>query len=75
MVLLSKLAQLKLPSFVVDWRCSFLARRGQQCKVNGKLPVVTSIGRSIVQGSGTVLTVYIVFKSDLHDLSQLNDMF
>ena len=49
-VLLSKLAQLNLPSFVVKWICSFLAGTGQQCKVNGNLSVVASISCSIVQG-------------------------
>ena len=36
-ILLSKLAQLKLPGFVINWICSFLSGRGQQCKVNGAL--------------------------------------
>ena len=73
-VLMSKLVQLNLPSFVINWICSFLDGRGQQCKVNGKLSMVASIGRSIVQGSGIGPTLYIVMKSDLHALSHLNDM-
>jgi len=36
-VLLSKRAQLNLP--IVVWICSFLAGKGQQCKVNGKLSI------------------------------------
>jgi len=51
-ILLSKLAQLNLPGFVVNWICSFLAGKGQQCKVNVQLSMVANIGRSIVQGSG-----------------------
>jgi len=51
-VLFSKLAQLNLPSFVVNWICSFLEGRGQQCKVNGRLSTVAITGHSIVQGSG-----------------------
>ena len=74
-VLMSKLVQLNLPSFVVNCICSFLAGRGQQCKVNGKLSMVASIGRSIVQGSGIGPTLYIVMKSDLHALSRLKDTF
>jgi len=74
-VLLSKLAQLNLPSYVVNWICSFLAGRGQQCKVNGQLSTVANIGRSIVQGSGIGPTLYVVMKNDLHALSQLNDLF
>ena len=29
-ILMTKFTQLKLPSFVVNWICSFLAARGQQ---------------------------------------------
>ena len=43
-VLMFKLVQL---SFVINRICSFLAGRGQQCKVNGKLSMVASIGRSM----------------------------
>jgi len=35
-VLMSKLVQLNLPTFVINWICYFPAGRGQQCKVNGK---------------------------------------
>jgi len=38
-VLLSELAHFNLPSFVVNWICSFLAGRDQQWKVNGKLSI------------------------------------
>ena len=30
-VLMSKLVQLNLPTFVINWICSFLAGRGQHC--------------------------------------------
>jgi len=59
---------------VVNWICSFLAGRGQQCKVNDKLSVVANTGCGIVQESGIGSTLYIVMKSDLHTMSQLNDM-
>ena len=36
---------------------------------------VANIGLGIVQGSGIGPTLYIVMKSDLHIMSQLNDMF
>ena len=36
-ILLSKLAQLNLPAFIINWICSFLTGRSQQCKVNGAL--------------------------------------
>ena len=36
-ILLSKLIQLNIPTFIVKWICSFLSGRGQQCKINGLL--------------------------------------
>jgi len=44
--------QLKLPGFVINWICSCLSGRGQQCKVNGALSDSARIGLSIVQGCG-----------------------
>jgi len=46
-VLVSKLVQLNLPSFVINWICSFLAGGGQQCKV---LPTTILL---ILQGTAT----------------------
>jgi len=74
-ILLSKLAQLNLSAFVINWICSFLTGRSQQCKVNGVLSDAINIGLSIVQGSGIGQTLYIVMKSDLCALSELNDKF
>jgi len=74
-ILLSKLVQLKLPGFVINWICSFSSGRGQQCKVNGALSDNASIGLSIVQGSGIGPTVYLFLKSDLLAISELNDIF
>ena len=68
-ILLSKLAQLNLPAFVINWICSFLSGRSQQCKVNGALSDAINIGLSIVQGSGIGPTLYIVMKSDVPCLS------
>ena len=51
-ILLHKLSQLSLPGFVINWICSFLSGRGQQCKINGLLSDVIDTGLSIVQGSG-----------------------
>ena len=36
---------------------------------------VTSIGLSIMQGSGIGPTLYLVMKSDLRTISELNDIF
>jgi len=74
-ILLHKLSQLSLPWFVVNWICSFLYDRGQQCKVNGLLSNVIDIGLNIVQGSGICPTLYIVMKNDLCTVSAVNDIF
>ena len=52
-----------------------MSGRRQQCKINGLLSNVANVGLGIVQGSGIGPTLYIVVKSDLHRMSQLNDMF
>ena len=57
-VLMSKLVQLELPSFVINWICSFLTGRGQQCKVNDTVSSLVDIGLSIVQGSGIGRIMY-----------------
>jgi len=64
-ILLYKLVQLKLPGFVINWICSFLSGRGQQCKVNGAL---SGSGLNIVQGSGIGSTLYLVMKSGLRTI-------
>ena len=74
-VLMSKLVQLELPSFVINWICSFLTGRGQQCKVNDTVSSLVDIGLCIVQGSGIGPTLHIIMKSDLSTLSALNDIF
>jgi len=71
-LLFNKLVQLDLPSYVINWICSFLSNISQQCKVNGQLSNMTNIGLSIVQGSGIGPTLYIVMKSDLHVVSRTN---
>ena len=60
---------------MINWICSFLSGRGQQCKINGLLSDVTDIGLSIVQGSGIGPTLYIVMKNDLCSISAKNDIF
>ena len=74
-ILLHKLSQLSLPGFVINWICSFLSGRSQQCKINGLLSSVIDTGLSIVQGSGIGLTLYIIMKNDLCSISAINDIF
>jgi len=64
-ILLHKLSQLSLPGFLINWICSFLSGRGQQCKINGLLSSIIDIGLSIVQGSGICPTLYIIMKNNL----------
>jgi len=47
-IILSKLIQLNIPTFIVKWICSFLSGRGQECKINGLLSNVANIGLGIV---------------------------
>ena len=58
-ILLHKLSQFSHLAFVINWICSFLSGRGQQCNINGLLSDVTVIGLSIVQGSGIGPTLYL----------------
>ena len=74
-ILIPKLIKLGVPDLIVNWICSFLTGRSQQCKVNGRLSRTAGIGLSIVQGSGIGPVLYAVMKSDLHTLSELNDIF
>ena len=60
---------------MINWICSFLSGRGQQCKINGLLSGVIDIGLSIVQGSGIGPTLYIIMKNDLCSISAINDIF
>jgi len=73
-VLLNKLVQLDLPSYVINWICSFLSSRSQQCKVNRQLSNMANTGLSIVQGLGIGPTLYIITKSDLYVVSATNEI-
>jgi len=61
--------------YVINWICSFLTGRSQQCIVNGHLSKTKSIGLSVVQGSGIGPVLYAVMKSDLQAISRLNTLF
>lgn len=74
-VLAAKLVVLGLPKFVINWICSFLSGRTQQCKTAGCLSGIAEIDLGIVQGSGIGPSMYVAFKSDLHALSSVNDLF
>jgi hypothetical protein len=74
-ILLNKLTKFSPPAFVVNWICSYLTNRGQQCKFNGSVSDILKICLSIVQGSGIGPTLYLIMKSDLHTVSAINDIF
>jgi len=74
-ILLHKLSRLNVPSFVINWICSYLSCRGQQCKINNNLSSIAHIGLSIVQGSAIGPSLYIVMKLDLKTVSSINVIF
>jgi len=74
-ILLPILVQFHPPPFVINWICFFLTGRGHQRKINGLLSNVEPISLSIVQRSGIGPIIYAIMKSDLHTLSDLNDIF
>ena len=74
-IVLHKLRQLSLQGFEINWICSFLSGRGQQCKSNGLLSGVIDISLSILQGSSIGPTLYIIMKNDLCFISAINDIF
>ena len=74
-ILVQKLKTLVLPVYIINWICSFLTGRSQQCNVNGHLSKTKSIGLSVVQGSGIGPVLYAVMKSDLQAISRLNTLF
>jgi len=74
-ILVQKLTTLDLPVYVINWICSFLTGRSQQCNVNGHLSETKSIGLSVVQGSGIGPVLYAVMKSDPQAISRLNTLF
>ena len=73
--MVQKLKTLDLPTYVINWICSFLTGRSQQCNVNGHLSKTKSTGLSVVQGSGIGPVLYAVMKSDLQAISRLNTLF
>jgi len=74
-ILLSKLVKFDIPRFVINWICSFLTGRSQQCKIDNVLSAIADIGLSIVQGSAIGRTLYTVMKSDLSAVSDSNVIF
>jgi Reverse transcriptase (RNA-dependent DNA polymerase) len=73
-IVIPKLNMLDMPGSIKNWIISFLTGRLQKVKVNGFLSNSQCINRSIVQGSGIGPFLYILMESDLHPLSQINEI-
>ena len=73
--MVQKLKILDLPVYVINWICSLLTGRSQQCNVNCHLSKTKSIGLSVVQGSEIGPVLYAVMKSDLQAIARLNTLF
>ena len=73
-VVIPKLNMLDMRGSIKNWIISFLTGRSQKVKVNGFLSNSQCINRSIVQGSGIGPFLYILMESDLHPLSQVNEI-
>lgn len=70
--LITKLAGLQIPAFVIKWITSFLSNRTQATRYNFDLSSLISITRSIIQGSGIGPILFIIFACDLKPLDALN---
>ena len=61
---------------VLNWIIAFLTDRAQVCKTtDGRFSAMRPITRSIIQGSGIGLTLWIVMTSDLCCISDMNLLF
>jgi len=73
--LLEKLHKLHLPDYCLNWIISFLTGRTHTTKNRLLESSPLCINRSIIQGSGTGPTLYIILESDLKSKSQINVIF
>ena len=73
-ILLQKLAALPIHQGIQSLISSFLFGRTQSTLLCGRVSAPVAINRSIIQGSGFGPTLYIIFKSDLKTLSDLNKL-
>ena len=74
LILLRKINDLNLPSYVKNWIGSFLTGRSQKVKTNGLISNELPINRGIVQGSALGPFLYIIMVSDFKTLSSKNTL-
>ena len=66
-----KLVEYRLDQYVIKWVLSFLSDRTQFPKVGTKISGMKAINLSIVQGSGVVPCLFIIFIADLRPAEPL----
>jgi len=73
--LLEKMAQLDIPDHVYNWLVNFFAGHSHQTHYSGSISQIKSISASIIQGSSIGPTSYVVTASDLHAITDGNQLF
>jgi len=72
--LLDKIAQLDLPDHIYNWLVNFFNGHSHQTKYGNVMSAFKSISASIIQGSAIGPVSYVVNGSDLHTVSDGNDL-
>jgi len=72
--LLDKIAQLDLPDHIYNWLVNFFNGHAHQTKYGNVMSAFKSISASIIQGSAIGPASYVVNGSDLHTVSDGNNL-
>ena len=72
--LLDKMSQLDIPDNIFNWLVDFLAGHSHQTHYGDSVSQIKSITASIIQGSAIGPTSYVVTASDLHTVSDGNQL-
>lgn len=72
--LLQKSATMPIPDEIYNWTVDYLNNREHCTRFNGITSSSHSINASIVQGSGIGPVEFVINASDLHPITQLNEM-
>ena len=71
-ILIEKLQKLDIPLIVINWIINFLTDRKQQVVINGRRYSRLSITRSILQGSGLGLLLFLIYILDVKPICKIN---